>query len=99
MHNILAKFFVKFNTLAPSNIAVKNFFGTDILKTMMFFLISIIMKDSNVHCLCQRKFAVLPEGGSDTKQHPREVVVPVGGGGPGLQGVLQPPVEPLDKPI
>jgi hypothetical protein len=25
--------------------------------------------------------------------------MPVGGGGPGPQGVLQPPVEPLDQPV
>jgi len=45
------------------------------------------------------KLAVLPEGGFDSQQYPRKVVVPVGGGCSGPQGVLQLPVEPLYQPV
>jgi hypothetical protein len=39
--------------------------------------------------------ATPPVDGAGAECHPWKVVVPVGGGGPGPQGVLQPPVEPI----
>jgi hypothetical protein len=49
--------------------------------------------------LRRRKMAVLAEDGEDTQHHPWEMVVPVSSSGPGPQGVLQPPVEPLHQPF
>jgi hypothetical protein len=47
----------------------------------------------------QAKVAVLPESRPKTQHHPWEVIVPVGAGSPGLQGVFQPHVEPLYQPV
>ncbi len=45
------------------------------------------------HSLSGRKIAVFPESCWDTQHHPREVIVPVGGDGPGPPGFLKPPVD------